>query len=63
MGFFGVLAIVFITLKLIGTIDWSWLLVLAPIWGPACVALVVIAGWFGVKGGAALVSKMKGGKR
>lgn len=30
MGFTEVLTIVFIVLKLIGTIDWSWWLVLLP---------------------------------
>lgn len=34
IGFFGLLAIVFITLKLTGFIDWSWWWVLAPLWGP-----------------------------
>ena len=33
IGFFGLLAIVFITCKLTGFIDWPWLLVLSPIWG------------------------------
>ena len=33
IGFFGLLAIVFVTLKLIGVIDWSWVWVLAPLWG------------------------------
>lgn len=32
VGFAGLLTIVFITLKLIGEIDWSWLWVLSPIW-------------------------------
>lgn len=32
-GFFGFLALIFITLKLTGYIDWSWWLVLSPIWG------------------------------
>jgi len=32
IGFVGLLTIVFITLKLTGHIDWSWLWVLAPIW-------------------------------
>lgn len=32
IGFFGVLTIVFITLKLCGVIHWSWLWVLCPIW-------------------------------
>jgi hypothetical protein len=34
IGFLGVLAAIFITLKLTGYIDWSWWMVLAPIWGP-----------------------------
>jgi hypothetical protein len=44
IGFFGLLAIVFIVLKLTGQIRWSWVWVTAPLWGP--VALVVL----GVRG-------------
>lgn len=32
LSFLGMLAIVFITLKLTGTITWSWLWVLSPFW-------------------------------
>ena len=32
IGFFGLLTLVFIVLKLIGKISWSWILVLSPIW-------------------------------
>ncbi len=32
IGFTGLLTIVFIVLKLIGVIAWSWIWVLAPIW-------------------------------
>ena len=32
IGFSGLLAILFIALKLTGYITWSWLWVLAPIW-------------------------------
>lgn len=32
IGFTGLLTIVFIILKLIGTIDWSWWWVLSPLW-------------------------------
>ena len=42
IGFFGLLAIVFITLKLCGVIDWEWWLVLAPIWVPMAIALIVL---------------------
>lgn len=41
IGFFGLLAIVFITLKLTGYIAWSWWWVLAPLWGPLAVVLVI----------------------
>jgi len=43
IGFCGLLAIVFITLKLIGYITWSWWWVLAPILIPFAIALVVLA--------------------
>ena len=42
IGFFGLLGIVFITLKLVGVIDWEWWLVLAPIWVPMAIALIVL---------------------
>lgn len=32
IGFVGLLAIVFITLKLTGYIDWSWWWVTSPLW-------------------------------
>ena len=32
IGFFGLLTIAFIVLKLCGVIAWSWLWVLAPLW-------------------------------
>lgn len=42
IGFCGLLTIVFITLKLTGFIDWSWLWVLAPIWIPLGLVLGVM---------------------
>lgn len=42
IGFFGVLAIVFIVLKLLGVITWSWWWVLAPIWGPLVLAILLL---------------------
>lgn len=41
IGFTGLLAIVFITLKLLGKIDWSWWWVLAPIWIVAVISLAI----------------------
>jgi hypothetical protein len=42
IGFAGLLTIVFITLKLTGYIDWSWWWVLAPIWIPIVITLLII---------------------
>lgn len=42
IGFFGVLAILFITLKLTGFIDWSWWWVLSPLWGSLLIWVVVL---------------------
>lgn len=42
IGFFGLLTIVFITLKLTGYIAWSWWWVLAPLWMPLAVALGIL---------------------
>lgn len=41
-GFVGMLALVFITLKLCGVINWSWWWVLAPVWIPTGIVLAVI---------------------
>lgn len=41
IGFPGLLAIVFITLKLTGVITWSWLWVLAPLWIPLALVLAI----------------------
>lgn len=40
-GFLDALAILFIALKLLGYITWSWWWVLSPIWIPAAFALVI----------------------
>ena len=43
IGFGGLLTIVFIVLKLIGVINWSWVWVLAPLWIPiALISLFLI---------------------
>jgi len=39
IGFFGLLTIVFITLKLCNVINWSWWWVLAPLWIPTTFVL------------------------
>lgn len=42
IGFFGLLAILFIALKLTGYITWPWVWVLAPIWGGFAIFLVLL---------------------
>lgn len=39
IGFLGLLAIVFIVLKLTNHIDWSWWWVTCPLWGPAAIVI------------------------
>lgn len=41
LGFFAVLGLIFITLKLCGFIDWAWWVVLSPLWAPPLVILVI----------------------
>ncbi|MFA5387333.1 MAG: hypothetical protein WC322_02965 [Candidatus Paceibacterota bacterium] len=44
IGFVGVLTVLFIALKLLDKIDWSWWWVLSPLWisaGLGCLVLVV----------------------
>lgn len=42
IGFSGLLAIVFITLKLTGYIAWSWWWVLSPLWIPLLFVLLIL---------------------
>lgn len=42
IGFCGLLQIVFITLKLLKVINWSWWWVLAPIWIPIAIVVVCL---------------------
>jgi hypothetical protein len=53
VGFLGLLTIVFITLKLIGYVSWSWWWVLAPMWIPLVTAVIL----FGI---AAVLSAKRG---
>lgn len=41
VSLFGLLAVLFIGLKLTGHITWSWWWVLAPLWGPAALGVFV----------------------
>ena len=41
VGICDVLAIVFVVLKLVGVISWSWWWVLSPIWIPIVIILIL----------------------
>ena len=44
MGFASVLTLIFIVLKLVGVITWSWVWVLSPIWiGFIIIAVILLA--------------------
>lgn len=43
LSFFGIVAIIFIILKLTGTITWSWLWVLSPLWIGLILCAIIIA--------------------
>jgi hypothetical protein len=66
VGFFGMLTILFVGLKLTGHIDWSWLWVLSPLWLPfalvcgglLAVSLAVTALALGCAFGAWLTDKL-----
>lgn len=42
IGVFGLLGVVFVTLKLMGYIDWSWVWVTAPFWGGLALAVIIL---------------------
>lgn len=42
VGFLGLLTIVFIVLKLIGIISWSWIWVLAPLWMGFVLGIIIL---------------------
>lgn len=48
ISFFGMLANVFIALKLMGHITWSWWWVLSPLWLPTVVALGIVVIGYGL---------------
>ena len=41
VGFFSLLALIFVTLKLLGYIDWSWWLVLLPAYAGLVILLIL----------------------
>ena len=47
MTFGDLLLVAFIVMKLTGVIDWSWWWVLAPLWIPLalCVIMIIVVTW------------------
>lgn len=46
IGFTGLLTIVFIVLKLLKIINWSWWWVLSPLWISALLILFIVIGYY-----------------
>ena len=44
LGLSSVLTIVFIVLKLVGVINWSWLWVLSPLWIDLILTVLIVVG-------------------
>ena len=42
IGFLGLLTILFIALKLIGVITWSWWWILSPLWIPCAAGIAIV---------------------
>ena len=43
IGFLGLLALLFIGLRLGNVIDWQWIWVLCPLWIPIAISMIAIA--------------------
>ena len=46
IGFFGLLFIALMVLKLTNIIDWSWWWITAPLWGPFVLVILILIVWF-----------------
>lgn len=46
LGFLGGLTLLFIALKLLGKITWSWVWVLSPIWIPLAIVVLIMLIFF-----------------
>lgn len=42
MNFVGVLTLIFVVLKLVGVIKWSWIAVLSPLWIALIIDIILI---------------------
>lgn len=46
LGLGGVLGVVFIVLKLVGVINWSWWWVLSPLWISLALTILIVLGLY-----------------
>ena len=46
LNLFDVLLVIFIVLKLVGVINWSWWWVLAPLWIELIIIVILLIGYF-----------------
>lgn len=52
VGFIGLLTLLFVALKLLGVIDWSWIWILSPIWISTILCILIIIAvyiYYGIK--------------
>ena len=63
VGFLGLLTLLFIGLKLTGYITWSWIWVLAPLWIPVGIALLVLSVGILIVGLGIIVKTIKYGRK
>lgn len=61
IGVVGLLGVVFVTLKLLGIVHWSWWWVTAPFWGGIALALAFVALAFVVGTLAGFIAKLAKG--
>lgn len=59
LSFMSLLGLIFITLKLCGVVNWSWWIVLLPLYGPVAAVLTIIAILLLTIGVISLFEKMK----
>ena len=58
IGFLGLLTLIFITLRLLGHIQWSWWWVLAPLWIPVGLGIIILCGALLIAGLCLVVSAL-----
>jgi hypothetical protein len=58
VGICGATFLVFLVLKLIGVISWSWWWITAPLWAPIAIILAIAGVIFAIAGALTVLSKL-----